>query len=103
MSTASTAAVAAPAECRPTDPARSVTFTLRADADPGVLPRVLELVAKRGLVPELLTSRHHADTGTLSIEMEVAGMVRQESDHVANCLRAIPLVMQVLATERTLG
>jgi len=35
--------------------------------------------------------------------MEVAGMVRQESDHVANCLRAIPLVMQVLATERTLG
>lgn len=103
MSTVSTAALAASPETRATDPARLVTFTLRADADPGVLPRVLELVAKRGLVPELLTSRRHPDSDTLSIEMEVSGMVRHESDHVANCLRAIPMVMQVLATERTLA
>lgn len=103
MSTVSTAVLAAPAESRPTDPARRVTYTLRTDADPGVLPRVLELIAKRGLVPETLLSRHHADSETLSIEMEVAGMVRAESDHVANCLRAIPAVMQVLATERALA
>ena len=93
----------APAETRATDPGRCVTFAVRADADPGALPRVLELFAKRGLVPSALRSELLADGGLLDISVEVVGLVRAESDHVANCLRAIPLVGHVLTAERAAG
>lgn len=96
----STVVVAAPAaESRPTDPSRCVAFTVEADADPGTLPRVLELFAKRGLVPLSLTSRHLGDT--LAMEVEVVGMVAAESNHVGNCLRQIPMVTRVAVSERT--
>lgn len=88
----------APAEARPTDPDRCVVFALHADADPGTLPRVLELFAKRGLVPLAMSSRLTGDR--LLVEVEVAGMVRAESDHVANCLRQLPMVERATATER---
>lgn len=94
------AALAAPAETRATAPGRRVTFTVRADADPGVLPRVLELFAKRGLVPAMVRSDLAAEAETLDITVDVTGMPRTESDHVANCLRGIPLVGQVLTTKR---
>ncbi|HYH20416.1 MAG TPA: hypothetical protein VD995_17560 [Azospirillum sp.] len=87
-------------DTRPYDPTRRVAFALRADADPGVLPRVLELFAKRGLVPATLHADHMADDDTLAIEVEVTGMARAESDHVANCLRQIPGVTLVLASEQ---
>lgn len=93
----------APTETRATDPGRAVTFAVRADADPGSLPRVLELFAKRGLVPAALRSEVLPECGTLDISVEVLGMVRAESDHVANCLRAIPLVSHVLTAERTVA
>ncbi|PWC56963.1 hypothetical protein [Azospirillum sp. TSO22-1] len=93
----------APAETRATDPGRCVTFAVRADADPGALPRVLELFAKRGLVPTALRSELLPEAGMLDISVEVVGMVRAESDHVANCLRAIPLVGHVLTAERTVA
>lgn len=102
MSTVATSTVTlAPpaAESRPTDPNRCVAFLVQADADPGTLPRVLELVAKRGLVPLSLNSRLVGDS--LDVEIEVAGMVRAESDHVGNCLRQIPMVARVTVMERT--
>ena len=99
----STTVLPAPAETRATDPGRCVTFAVRADADPGSLPRVLELFAKRGLVPASLRSELLPDGETLDITVEMIGLVRAESDHVANCLRAIPLVSHVLTAERTSG
>lgn len=101
QSSALTASVLpAPAETRATDPGRCVTFAIRADADPGALPRVLELFAKRGLVPASLRSELLPDGETLDVTVEIAGMVRAESNHVANCLRAIPAVSHVLTAER---
>ncbi|MGQ9368607.1 hypothetical protein [Azospirillum sp. ST 5-10] len=102
MSVSAVSPLVPAAEARPADPARTVTFTLRTDAEPGVLPRVLELFAKRGLVPAALRSDLAADAETLAIAVEVTGMARAESDHVANCLRSIPAVMQVLTGERRL-
>lgn len=97
---AKTVTLAPPAaETRPTDPERCVGFCVLADADPGTLPRVLELVAKRGLVPLTLTSRLADEM--LTIEMEVQGMVHAESEHVGNCLRQIPMVAEVLVRERS--
>lgn len=93
-------ALAAPAaEFRATDPARRVFFALRADAEPGVLPRILELFAKRGLVPMAVSSRLTVEADALTVEVEVAGLVRAESDHIAHCLRGLPTVSQVLTSE----
>lgn len=92
-----------PSDTRETAPGRAVTFTLRADADPGVLPRALELFAKRGLIPVSLRGELAGDFNTLAVEIEVVGMARHESDHVANCLRTIPMVGHVLVSERMLA
>ena len=88
------------ADSRPADSSRCVAFTLQADADPGTLPRVLALFAKRGLVPESLTSRLAGDR--LALEVAVVGMAPAESNHVANCLRQIPTVRRVTAADRVL-
>ncbi len=87
-------------DSRPADSSRCVAFTLQADADPGTLPRVLALFAKRGLVPESLTSRLAGDR--LALEVAVVGMAPAESNHVANCLRQIPTVRRVTAADRVL-
>lgn len=84
-------------------PSRVVTFSLRASADPGVLPRALELFAKRGLVPLSLRSELAATLDILAVEIEIQGMGRRESDHVANCLRTIPMICQVMTSDRLLG
>jgi prephenate dehydratase len=96
----STVLMTAPAAvARPSDPFRCVAFTVHADADPGTLPRVLELFAKRGLVPTALSSRLSGDR--LAMEVEAVGLARAESDHIGNCLRQIPMVTQVFTAERT--
>ena len=67
------------------------------------MPRVLELFAKRGLVP----ARFHADlTGAgpdgLEIDVQVTGLERGTADHIAACLRGLFDVERVLiATKQT--
>jgi hypothetical protein len=94
--------LSAPAiEPRPFDPATTACFSIVACADAGVMSRVMELFAKRGLVP---TSWHSRLGGfrddELSIDVQVRGMMRAESDYVAACLRQIPTVDCVLTSER---
>ncbi|HYG87885.1 MAG TPA: hypothetical protein VD978_16635 [Azospirillum sp.] len=89
------------AEVQSTAPTRRVSFNVRAHADPGALPRVLELFAKRGLTPELLQSAMLEDGVTLDISVEVAGLMPTEANHVANCLRTLPAVTNVLAMDVT--
>jgi acetolactate synthase small subunit len=72
-------------------------FFVHAQAEPGVMPRVLELFAKRGLVP----SRWHsavsgADQARLTIEIQMRGLGREITDYVAACLRQIASVEAVL-------
>ncbi|MBP2299517.1 hypothetical protein [Azospirillum picis] len=101
MSVSLNTAVHAPAaqpDCRPAAPGRRVVFSLLADADPGTLPRVLELVAKRGLVPLALDSRL-TDGDSLTITMEVGDLAQAETDHIGRCLGQIPMVAQVATAE----
>jgi acetolactate synthase regulatory subunit len=73
-------------------------FSVHADAEPGVMPRVLELFAKRGLVPRLW---HSAAAGTaLTIDVQIGGLGRDTVDYIAHCLRQIVGVEAVLTTER---
>ena len=76
-----------------TEPATTTFFSLQARAEPGVMPRVLELFAKRGLVPELWHSA--VVRKRLTIDIEVAGL-GDAAEYVANCLRQITGVDVVL-------
>ena len=49
---------------------RSVSFELVADADAGLLPRLLVPFARRDLLPDQLRSRRHGHTVVASIGMD---------------------------------
>lgn len=87
-------------EARPTDPDRTACFAIVADPDPGALPRLLEPFAKRGLVPASVQARFLEAEEELVVDVQVRTLTRDESDYVARSLRALPLVRQVLTSER---
>src|SRR5690349_978319 len=76
-------------------------FSVHAVAEPGVMPRVLELFAKRGLVPSSWTSRVGADQD-LTIDIQTVGMSAEVADYITRCLRQIVGVQVVLASRKRL-
>lgn len=88
------------AEIRPTDPDRTACFALRMDPDPSALARALEPFAKRGLVPSSVQARLLEAEEELCIDVRVRGLTRQESDYIARTLSTVPLMRQVLTSER---
>ena len=70
----------------------SVRYCFEADAEPGVLPRALELLAKRGLVPARVFAQ--ATDDQLSVEIEVEGLAPDTAEHVGFCLGQIVGVRQ---------
>jgi acetolactate synthase small subunit len=75
----------------------SVCFSVQARAEPGVMPRVVELFAKRGLVPEQWHST--ASGEALTIDVEIGGLDRDLSGYIARCMRQITGVLTVLTSE----
>jgi len=72
-------------------------FSVHAHAEPGVMPRVLELFAKRGLVPSAWHSTVcGTDRAELTIDIQVCGLGRDLMDYIAACLRQIVSVEAVL-------
>jgi acetolactate synthase small subunit len=72
-------------------------FSVRARAEPGVMPRVLELFAKRGLVPSRWESATFGDNASeLTIDIQMRGLRRETVDYIAACLRQIVFVKVVL-------
>ncbi|MDH5558885.1 MAG: hypothetical protein OEZ03_16165 [Alphaproteobacteria bacterium] len=74
-------------------------FSVTAEAEPGVMPRVLELFAKRGMVPSLWHSRV-ASTGELTIDLQLEGMEAPLALQIAANLRQIWGVATVLTAEK---
>lgn len=83
-------------------------FSILAEAEPGVMPRVLELFARRGLTP----TRWHSDvTGPrndgsgrdLSIDVQVNGLDVATGDYIARCLRQVFQVETVLTSQKHLS
>jgi len=89
----SAAASAAHAKTEPT-----ACFSVHAEAEPGVMPRVLALFAKRGLVPTGWHSRVSAHD--LTIDVQMSGLDRDATAYIAACLRQIPSVAVVLTSEK---
>jgi len=82
-----------------------ICYSVQADAGPGVMPRVLELFAKRNLVPErwhsdVVQSRSPSQGGVLSIDIQVAGLTVQTGEYIARCLRRIWGVEAVLMSQK---
>ena len=83
-------------------------FSIQAEAEPGVMPRVLELFAKRNLVPSRWVSDrigpHDGRTGggELAIDLQVEGLTPELSDYIARCLRQIQAVNAVLTSQKAL-
>lgn len=70
----------------------SLRYRMTADADPGLLPRVLQVFAKRSLVPEAIRAERLVlgladDDDILSVELHVPAMPQEKALHVAACLR----------------
>lgn len=81
---------------------RVFCFSVHAEAEPGIMPRVLELFAKRNLVPSRWVSDlcgPHARR-ELSIDIQVEGLTPELTDYIAQCLRQIYGVSAVLTSEK---
>ena len=72
-------------------------YSLLGRPEPGVMPRVVELFAKRGLVP--LTWHSTASSSTLAIEVQIGGLEPDVADYIARCMRQIVGVETVLTSE----
>ena len=88
-------AAAAVSDRAPAPP--SVAFSIRALAEPGVMPRVLELFVKRGLVPQRWSSA--VSNAGLGIEIQMTGLDREVADYIARCMRQIHGVETVFTVE----
>jgi acetolactate synthase small subunit len=83
------------------NPPVTAHFSVYARAEPGVMPRVLELFAKRGLVPTLWHSAiARGDRARLTIDIEMGGLGREVARYIASCLRQLADVETVLTAER---
>ncbi len=86
--------------------ARVACFSIHAEADPGVMPRVLELFSKRGLLPRRWVSDvtgprgGHGGGHELAIDVQVAGLDPETQAYIARCLRQIWGVGTVLTSVR---
>ncbi len=88
---------------------RVACFSIQAEAEPGVMPRVMELFAKRGLVPRRWVSGVAGPGGgqgtslggrELTIDVQVAGLAPETQGYIARCLRQVWGVGTVLTSER---
>ncbi len=92
---------ATPARLAAPDAARVACFSIHAEAEPGVMPRVLELFARRGLVPRRWVSDVIGPGGReLAIDVQIAGLAPANQAYIARCLRQIWGVGAVLTSER---
>ena len=76
-------------------------FSIQAGADPSIMPRVLELFAKRGMIPQ----RWHSDLGgrrsELTNDLQVGGLDRAKAELIAHAIRQMVTVTSVLTSEKS--
>jgi hypothetical protein len=109
VSDASRSFTRSPVLAQPRQAAETHCFAIRADATPGMMSRVLELFAKRNLVP----TRWHSDVivaplrdggGTsLQIDVQMEGIEADLAAYIARCLRQIYGVESVLTSTKAAG
>lgn len=74
-------------------------FSVFAAPEASVMPRVLELFAKRGLVPVRFDAA--VSGADLSIDVQVDGLESETAAHIAACLRNVVHVERVLTAVKS--
>jgi hypothetical protein len=73
-------------------------FYVAGATDPGLLPRLIEPIAKLGHVPSRVhASREHGDGSEMVVDLRLAGVAQRVAHIVENNLRAVIGVRQVIA------
>lgn len=76
-------------------------FSVRGIADPGMMPRLMELWAKRGLVPDRWYGARSGVSGTyVDVDIESREIDRALACQMAEAMRAVFGVSQVLLSEK---
>jgi hypothetical protein len=83
---------------------RTYCYSVRAEAGPSVMPRLLALFAKRGMIPAAMHARcHDQATGALQVDIEACGLDRLLAEYIQRCMRQIVGVeLVLLSTKHTL-
>src|SRR5215510_13211787 len=102
LSDASRSSVYPPARFSPLPAVATHCFAIRASAAPGILPRILELFAKRNLVPTKWHSAVFGPNGEdLQVDIQMEGIEAELAGYIARCLRQIYGVDSVLTSTKT--
>ena len=89
-----------PLPSRSTASDTTTCYSLQAAADPGLMPSIVEIFARRGLVPTRLHASVGGPRNDLSIDLEMAGMAPRDADRIAVEMRALWGVDLVLTTQK---
>jgi hypothetical protein len=91
-----------PAQAAADRPAAESTacFAVHAAADPGLMPRIVEIFARRGLVPTRFHGTVAGLPAELTVDVEMAGLGREAAMRIAAEMRALWGVSLVLTTEK---
>lgn len=71
----------------------SALFSIFGEADPALLPHLVALFSKTGLVPLQFHAERFGDE--MHVEIEVAEIEAARADHFAEMLRQLPIVSAV--------
>ncbi|MEZ5932633.1 MAG: hypothetical protein R3F54_11860 [Alphaproteobacteria bacterium] len=85
--------------------ARVTCFSIIAQADPSVLPRILDMVAMFDLVPERChVARSDAEPGRpLLIDLQIADLAERDCHLLQKKLERMLLTTQILCSEKRLA
>ena len=85
----------------PVQSRQTACFSVIATAEPGTMPRVLEIFAKRGLVPaRWLSTVAGPRDGEIHIDIQLADSDRELAERLAQSLRQVVSVQSVLTSEK---
>ncbi|MAF95882.1 MAG: hypothetical protein CMM60_09050 [Rhodospirillaceae bacterium] len=80
---------------------QTACFSVIATAEPGTMPRVLEIFAKRGLIPDRwLSAVAGPRDGEIHIDIQLADTDRELAKRLAHSLRQVVSVQSVLTSEK---
>jgi len=77
-------------------------FSVAAFADPATMSRLLDLFAKRGMVPQRFSGSLSAcSADRLDIDIQMAGLPADQVSYLARCMERLPCVERVMTYEKS--
>jgi hypothetical protein len=76
-------------------------YSIQALPEVGIIARLLEVCAKRGLLPARLHSDFAPETGEITIDMQLAGVDAAYGEQMARSMREVVGVREVLTAVKS--